>query len=107
LEPLDASGSADDERHTLAVALARENELLHARVVEMSNLAEEAVALRVEAELAREAAERELKALLNTRTMRALRPLRTAYAKLRQRVGRVRVLCGRVRRRLGRGGADA
>ncbi len=88
LEPANDLGVDDDDLRTLATALARENELLHARVIEISDLAEEAVALQVEAERAQEAAEHELSALLQTRTMRALRPIRVAYGKLRRRFGR-------------------
>lgn len=65
----------------LAARLAQENELLHQRVVEMRELAEEAVARQVELEL-------ELQALLNTRMMRGLRPLRVAYGSIRRRLGR-------------------
>lgn len=72
----------------MAAELARENELLHARLVEMTDFAEEAVARQVEAERARDDAAHELDALLNTRAMRALRPLRAAYGRLRQRLGR-------------------
>ena len=62
--------------------------MLHARVVEMTEFAEEAVARQVDAERARDDAARELDALLNTRAMRALRPLRDAYGRLRERLGR-------------------
>jgi uncharacterized protein YggE len=89
IEPFDASELTNVELRTLAIELARENELLHARVTEMSDLAEESVALRVEAELAREAAEQELHAVLQTRIMRALRPFRIAYRKLRATSNRV------------------
>lgn len=80
---------SDHDIRMLAVELARENELLNARVVEITELAEEAVAGRVEAERAREEAEQEFHALLQTRAMRMLRPLRSAYGRLRRRFGRV------------------
>ncbi len=87
LQP-DGPDVTDDELRKLCSDLARENELLHARVVEMTNLAEEAVGLRVEAELAREAAEEQLRLLLQTRSMRWVQPLRRLYGRVRRYFGR-------------------
>jgi hypothetical protein len=84
----DGPNLTDDELRRLVSDLARENELLHARVIEMGNLAEESVGLRVEAELAREAAEEQLRQLLQTRFMRTVQPLRSLYGRLRRRFGR-------------------
>jgi hypothetical protein len=88
LENADVPEPTGEELRTLAAQLARENELLNARLVEMTAFAEEAVARQVDAERARDEAEGELEALLNTRSMRVLRPLRAAYERLRRRLGR-------------------
>jgi len=88
LERADGPKATGEDLRIFAADLARENELLHARLVEITDLAEEAVARQVEAERAREAVERELDALLHTRSMRVLRPFRAWYGRLRGRLGR-------------------
>jgi hypothetical protein len=77
-----------DDLIALASDLARENEAVQAKLVEMTSFAEEAVALRVDAERERDEAVQQLQALLNTRVMRAIRPLRVAYGRLRRAFGR-------------------
>jgi predicted component of type VI protein secretion system len=88
LESANVPDSADEDLRALASELAHENQMLHKRLVEMTDFAEEAVARQVDAERARDDAQRELEALLNTRAMRALRPLRAAYGRVRHRLGR-------------------
>lgn len=82
--PQEGHELSDREVRDLAVQLAHENELLHLRVLEITDLAEEAVAHQVAAEREREATNQELQKLLQTPTMRFLRMLHKPYAKLRR-----------------------
>jgi hypothetical protein len=86
---------SDEERTRLLEQLAREHKLLRDRVAEMTRFAEGAIARAVHAEkhvanLQRDlaASQAHVDALLSSRTMRALAPVRRAYGWVRTRGGR-------------------
>lgn len=84
-----------EERVRLLEQLAREHKLLRDKVTEMTAFAEHAVARAVLAEKRmahlEQVVEEErahVRALLDSRTMRAVAPLRRAYGAVRRRLGR-------------------
>lgn len=93
--PTGPSPLSEEERVRLLEQLAREHKLLRDKVTEMTAFAEHAVARAVLAEkrmrhleevVAEERAH--VRALLDSRTMRAVAPFRRAYAAVRRLRGR-------------------
>ena len=79
----DALSEALREAERLIDRLDADNERLRMKVLDLLRLMEAAVTERVDHELRAEALEAELRAVQNTKIMRAVAPLRRLYARAR------------------------